>query len=344
MSLLRCLMPGLAISLVLSCTTELPAVDPGLLACTDDRPLASGEDPCPETHWCSEAACRPRLECETPGLGRPGCQDDPTRPSPTRCEAVFGARTAAVRCESGTHTATSARPADPDRCACPDGTRCVAFARSSPGDFPLFVLPEGGALPTGVLGITGEVEDRRLCARACSSEANCPPDHTCRPAAVLGGDLLAAVSGRHTIAVCYPNRLTSTSTTAPIVQPDPNGCLQPADCPVVGLDRPVCQYEVRLVADHPLVPAGPAWTERRALVARCISGGDSGLLNPGLGCELERASLCESGLCLDGRCAALCDPARPEVACERRRCIAREATRVLPDGRRIVDRVHVCER
>jgi hypothetical protein len=110
------------------------------------------------------------------------------------------------------------------------------------------------------------------------------------------------------------------------------------------VDRPVCQYEVREIADHPVTPAGLAWAGRRALVPRCLAGGDGGLLNPGLGCEVERAGLCESGLCLDGRCAALCDPAAPDVACLRRRCIERRATRPLPGGGEVSDLVHVCER
>lgn len=339
---------ALVLLLVAGCTAELPNVDPTQLACAADELLEDGDPPCPETHWCEVPACRPRLDCDLPGVSGGGCQGDPTQPSPSRCEPVFGPHTSAVRCESGVHTLTSTAPADPVVCDCPDGTHCVALASPAVNlEYPLFVLPEGGPLPAGVLGIEGEHLDRRRCLRACSSEAACPADHTCRPAAVLNDDLLAAPdTGRHTIAVCQPNVLVPTSTVTFSGQPDPQACLQPRDCPLASEGgRLACHARADRVQDHPHVPAGPAWGgDRWALISRCIDLGRR-LAAPGIGCDRGRGETCESGICYETKCAARCNPTEPEVVCgPGKACTSREVEQRLSDGRVVKDRLHICER
>ncbi|MCK6550761.1 hypothetical protein L6R52_33295 [Myxococcota bacterium] len=336
-----------AFSAPLACTTELPAIDPAKLACTSDTALPSGELPCPETHWCGpiEArvgaaivpeVCLPRLDCRVPLATRDGCDPEETREA--RCDAVINDETAAVRCFGGTHTTTSAIPADLDACDCPDGTYCVAFADDPavpPGDaFPLYLLPSGTALPVGRLGVRGEVPERRRCVRACGSEQDCPGAHTCRAAAVVTPGLLAEPSStRSTIGVCYPDFLTNTSTQAV-----PGACESDADCPVSASIEP-CRIVTRGVPDHPTVPAGAAWPSHSALEKRCGSE-SSTLQGEGRGCS--RSSDCISGACVSGKCAPTCAPGR-ERCFSNAPCEAVLVERTDGMGRAVEDRVFVCK-
>ena len=324
----------LGLLLASACSTEIPDVRPEAFACTSDGPDEGAESACPETHWCVNETpgeptgrCTPRFGCEDPEALRPGCTD-----GLFRCEPVFGGHSSAVRCESGVHTSTSVRPLDGE-CACPDGLHCVAFAETGLAGYPLFVLPRGARMPIGQLGVTGEIGDRRMCARACTSELDCSADHTCRPAAVVNGDLLADPSSRHTIAVCYPNRLVPTSTIVAFEQPDPTACRSAVEC---GMGP--CQFRAEIVADHATVPAGPAWPRAHvAMISRCVGGRQDSLTEDGRAC-LESVQ-CRSGACFDGRCKTPCDPERPRC---NTRCQSRELTRDVA-GVTVYDHTFLCD-
>ena len=310
--------------LLLGCTAELPNVDPLRFACEDDA-LFGGNTPCGSDGYCLEGLCAERLGCNLPS-GTPGCTGpaDPGIPiantDPTRCDAVLGASSVAVRCQSGVHTVSSTRPRDFDRCDCavdpavPEAEQllCATLA-GLPGDggYPLYVLPEGGPLPSAELGVADELDEARMCVRGCASDANCPASHTCRPAAVVNDNLLGGIDAqRQVLGVCYPNIVVPTSSTATVVQPDPDVCAKPQDC---GEDNDVVTCSLRIfdVPDHPETPIGEAWSERRAFVGRCINRGT--LLTEGTGCA-ESAASCASGVCFRGRCARICDPNEPPKA------------------------------
>lgn len=332
-----------------ACTTELPTVDFRNLACVDDEPLSDGTLPCPASHACVDGQCTPRLNCDR-SEERPGCE-----PDVNRCELTVSAEVSRVSCESGLYTETSTQAPDPVDCDCPlaspNDTRrleCVAMAGAPMnGAYPLFLLPDGGALPSDALGVPAEVPEWRWCVRPCSSEGSCPPDHTCRPAAVVDHGLLEDQGvGRRTAAVCYPNRLftltatTTTSSTAeapePPPEPDPELCLSAVDC----RDRPgqeACQYQLEPVMDHPFFPAGEAvWGTQRALLGRCVD--ESGKTPIGRGCVASNDTACVTGLCLETTCAQICDPVRPFDGC---RCTPIPATRRVDDVP-VTDLVHVC--
>ncbi len=229
-----------------------------------------------------------------------------------------------MRCEGGAATETSTRPADGLTCACPDGLHCVAYLDRADPAPDLRYLPEGGPAPGP------EIADRRMCVRACSEEGNCSADHTCRPAAVTRAD------GRlDAIAVCYPNVLTETSTTTRVVQPIPGVCRQDRDCG----PGSVCQVQLDVVPDHPVAPFGAAWGRRLAMVSRCASRTGLQLRDPPSACTL--GSECSTGVCAGGRCRVPCDPA-DVTSCGRRICRG-EVVERLADGRRVGDRVHICE-
>jgi hypothetical protein len=125
-------------------------------------------------------------------------------------------------------------------------------------------------------------------------------------------------STRSTIGVCYPDRLPNTATVAE--QPDPLQCLSNLDCGEGQNTRPKgrCQTVVVSIPDHPTVPAGPAWTHRRALIGRCTPVFGMGGMD-GAGCT--SSNQCNSGVCLNegghatNKCATLCDPQDPTAAC-----------------------------
>lgn len=292
-----------------ACTAELPRVDFAELACVDDAPLSEdGPLPCPATHHCVQGQCSPRLNC-TRGGSEDGCEREVTR-----CGLSSNEHVSSVACESGLYVLTSTKAPDPVDCACPAGSPgddepllCVAMAgRPTEGAYPLFVLPEGGALPSDALGVPAEVPEWRWCVIPCSSESSCPPDHTCRPAAVVTDNLLADQGeGRHTVGVCYPNRLfvpTSTVVEGP-EEPDPEVCLAGVDCADSPLGR-ACQYQIEEVPDHPFFPAGEAW-DQRAFMGRCRS--PSGLTPTGMGCPAGADATCVTGICNGNRCRRICD-------------------------------------
>lgn len=323
--------------LVGACTAELPAVEPERLACVDDATLPSGELQCPPEATCVDGHCRPRLDCRDPD--RRECT-----PDVTICEPVLRAETAAVRCASGVTSATVAVAPRSEGPRCPELTYEVAFAAGPPVDrFPLFLLPEGGPLPSGLAGVTGEVPEWRRCVLPCSSELNCPPAHTCRAAAVVTpGFLQASSSSRYTVGVCYPNRLepTRTSSKAPeALEPRPNACRQSIDCNRGGRSGQ-CRYDVEKLSDHPTAPAAAAWGDRYALYAQCTNLDPTSALEEFVGCE--RGDVCKSGICL-GRCARPCDPYRPSEGCGPRECVPRLAERSLGDGQVVQDWVYVCQ-
>jgi hypothetical protein len=321
----KALVPALA--LIAGCTVSLLDVSPERFACVDDTPIKGSELQCPEQDRCAHDACTPRLGCFEPDAELPGCKEG-TR----RCDLVTNPELAAVSCLSGIPTTTSAIPADPASCECPDGTYCVAWAAMTAtiakDAYPLFLLPRRSTtstvgpaipLPVGQLGIQGQNLSRTVCARVCSSELDCPGAHTCRAAAVVGSALLAdPKTTRSTIGVCYPDRLPNTATVAE--QPDPLECLSNLDCGEQQNTRPKgrCQTVVVPIPDHPTVPAGSAWTKRRALIPRCTPVFGMGGMD-GAGCTSSNS--CNSGVCLNeggmasNKCATLCDPQDASAVC-----------------------------
>lgn len=316
---------------------RLPEVDPSAFACVDDQPLEDGRFPCGASHWCVEGACAPRLGCGVVSTerGPAACNDpgaDPETDPIRRCEPVLTPEVAAVRCERGIATSTTARPEDPVACDCPDGLHCVAWiGLPDPDDPEEGFLPslDLRLLPSGGPRLPREVEAGRLCVRACSAEGNCPAAHTCRPALVERG---RPPGSRDTVAVCYPDIVPSTSTTSPAPQPLPRACLRDADC-----DDATCRYDVVRVPDHPAVALGEVW-DHGAVAAACGPGVDP---DPGQTCTVGRE--CASGICIRSRCRVPCDPASPAVPCRRRRCVAEAVARRTTD-RTVRDRVFVCER
>lgn len=315
-----------------ACSVELAPVAPERFACIEEAPASDGALPCPASHWCVEGACTPRLFCDVQDSGRRGCADEATR-----CEPVYTPFSSAVRCERGVHTSTSALAVGTS-CGCADGLHCVAFAEGRASTaYPLYVLPEGGALPTGTLGITGEVDEWRMCARACSSEANCPAAHTCRLAAVLDDPLLGdPTSARFTVGVCFPEQVV-TSTMAIESQPNPEACQAKSECTARD-PRSGCVYRVEDVADHPDAPMGASWANR-AIVGRCRTV-STGLAEPGIGCIAGQD--CKSGLCVGGSCAQPCNPFGSS-ACATARCNPRPVERTRSDGEEVVDTVFLCD-
>jgi hypothetical protein len=253
-----------------------------------------------------------------------------------------------VTCERGLYTVTSTRAPDPEACGCPfaspnDDARLLCVAMAGPpqaGGYPLFVLPEGGgALPSAALGVPAEVPEWRWCVRPCSSDASCPVDHTCRPAAVLGPALAEDQGvGRHTVGVCYPNRLFvgTSSVVAPPPEPDPAVCISGPGCQ----EQPgvsTCQYRPERTPDHPYFPAGAAWSERWSLVGRCVDRG--GLTPIGRGCTDGNAQACLTGICDGGFCARVCDPAQNDDP----GCLCGPAEVVRSAGEaRVRDLVNLC--
>ncbi len=337
-----------------ACTTELPRIDPGQFACVDDEPF-DGNFPCDGADYCFEGACTPRLSCNLE-TGTPGCAGpaDPSLgvpdPNATRCEVAANEQTVSMQCTPGFHTVTSTRPRDFASCDCAvdperpeeESLLCAALAGDPVnGGYPLYILPEGGELPNAALGVPAEIVEARMCVRACSTDANCPASHTCRPAAVVDAGLLADPTDiRRVIAVCYPNILTPTSSTAEAYQPDPLACAKPQDC---GEDNgpDTCSLRLEDTLDHPYSPLGEAWQNQRGFVGRCVN--KSGLVGAGIGCTPTTAN-CESGICFGGiggsRCAQICDPLDPPPGCGV--CRARTGRRVLPTGD-FLDLVHLCE-
>lgn len=318
---------------VAGCDAALPEVDPTRFACVDDREIGDGKLPCPEAQFCFEQQCTDRWSCDDRTDGNPGC-----RPDTTRCEPIFNARTSAARCLSGVHTSTTVIPDPVESCDCPDGLHCVAFAAGyDDGAYPLFMLPEGGPLPAAELGLAGERVERRRCVRACSSEINCPADHTCRPAVVVSEAVRLGVEPlRNTIGACYPNTLVDTSTTTPPEQPDPDACRQTADCEEPNRG---CRARLSAVRDHPdpRFPAGAALGGNDALLTRCetaVSGQSA--------CAVGEEVNCASGVCFDGRCSVLCDPQDPITACQNNTCRPTRVTRTRPDGTVATDDVFIC--
>ncbi len=324
-----------------ACTTEIPSVDFTQLACTDNAPLGDGLLPCPASHHCVDAQCTPRLNCT-----RPGEQDGCIR-EVQRCEASLQDLTASVACQSGLYAVTSTKAPDPVACNCPaasdsDDLRllCVAVAGAPTGGaYPLFVLPEGGALPSNALGVPAEIPDWRWCSIPCSSDVSCPVDHTCRPAAVVSDNLLAAQStGRQSLSVCYPNRLyvpTSSAAEAPL-EPDPDICMSDANCDQSS-GAQACQVQVEPVPDHPYFPLGEAWKDQRAFFGRCV---DKGRLTPfGMGCVEGSDATCVSGICNSTTCARNCDPdVNVDGLCA---CRPVDVVRQV-DEAAVLDSVHLC--
>lgn len=336
----RSMMGGAALLWLAACTAELPAVDYTKLACVDDAPLSEGGPlPCPASHHCVDGLCAPRLGCNR-GTTE-GCEREVTR-----CALSTNAHLSSVACESGLYVLTSTKAPDPVDCACPTASPgddepllCVAMAgRPVDGAYPLFVLPEGGPLPSDALGVPAEVPDWRWCVVPCSSEESCPTDHTCRPAAVVTEGLAEAQGdGRHTVGVCYPNRLhTATSTVeAGPEEPDPRLCISGPDCADSDEGR-ACQYQVEPVPDHPFFPAGEAW-DRRAFLGRCVPS--IGLTPVGRGCTAGSDATCITGICEDNRCGRICDPASndPDLCA----CGAFDVTR-FSAGAEVTDSIHLC--
>ena len=331
---------ALAALLLFACTTELPAVDPTLLACVDARAAADGLLQCPASHWCQAGACTPRLGCQEPDSSVPGCED-----GRRRCDLVTSDDSSAAACVSGLHTDTSTPVVDLDDCPCPDGLHCVALAdvrtASTPRALPLYHLPatlRPARLPAATLGAVGERSYGRLCVRACSSERDCGAGATCRATAVLAPSTLAGADlGRHTVGMCYPDILTTTTTLAEQLERDV--CRARSDCTVrLGQLNGDCVVRVDPVLDHPTRPAGSAWGERFALVPHCVSDPNGAL--DGLGCT-EDAS-CQSGVCVSRRCARLCDPSLSDSCGASQVCNQVEVQRDLTGGRTLYDRVFVC--
>ena len=327
--------------LAVACTTEIPEIDFERLACFDDAPIENGILPCSPDRRCSDQGqCVPRLDCAREGIDGCGGGVDPelSLEAPfSRCGVLFGPYTSSVQCESGVYTATSAVPVEPQVCDCAVGLAerllCVVLAGPPvEGAYGLFVLPEGGRFDHERFGAPKEVLAARRCVRPCSSDASCPAGHTCRPAAVARS---LSDSTRNTIGVCYPNRLVSTATTGPPFQPDPAGCEDSNDCEDQGAGL-TCQLQVVPTPDHPFAPLGETWSGRRALLGRCVDR--AGLVGPGLGCTLDQPQACRSGICMAGRCAALCRRPAPPPGCA---CRPFHVTRESPLGP-VSDVVHLC--
>jgi len=335
------------------CLAELDDVPTTSFACTDDAPAADGALQCPVTHRCADLQCTSRFACSAADGDKPACAPcgEALFPYPgecqimgsnRRCQLQIGEHTSAVACEALVHTVTSTTPKDPSRCECIDGTHCVALGQgASAGEGRgLFVFPPdagGKTLPVGALGITGEDPITRVCARACSGELDCPAGHTCRAAAVLQSALLADPNDtRHTVAVCYPDRLATLTSTSP-KQPDPKYCAEPTECP----GTEVCQAQAVVIPDHPTAPAGAAWGEHIALVQRCVPRGGMLLTPTGTGCNPD--TRCESGICFKAKCAQLCDPTIPEPCGQGRTCLHRNVERPRPGGQTpVVDHIWLC--
>jgi len=326
--------------LLSACQADLPDIPPERFACTVR--LRRSQLQCPQSHWCKDERCSPRLGCTEPLATEPACPD-----GVSRCEPELNGEVAAMSCEPGLYTLTSTTPIDPERCTCPEPFLCVAFAEGPTRDreaYPLFVLPPGDApvsLPSGSFGISGERTELRVCSRACSSELDCPAEHTCRAAAVIQSGLVDnPVSTRHTIGVCYPNRLM-TVTASSAAQPDQSFCADIGDCgPFLGRPVGVCQAQTILIPDHPTVPAGPAWGTRTAVIQRCVQQ-TGGLIPPGRGCT--RTDLCETGICFEFNCAILCNPEEIEPCTGNRACFPATVERQAPGGQAPQpDLIHIC--
>ena len=327
-----------------ACTADLPDVDPEQFACIDDSPLEDGIFQCPADFACRRELCVRRFGCFIEGEPLPGCEE-----FVNRCDLDLTDQTAAVRCEPGLHTTTSTLPEDPVECLCPDGTHCTVLAAVPDGEgnaaYPLYVLPPGVDLPVGQLGI--ETDGPRTCTRACAAELDCPANHTCRAAAVVGPGLLEEPSsGRSTIGVCMPELLL-TSTTSADGQVDRLACNSGFDCELErGRIDGACQVRVEQIPDHPNQPAGEAWTsgrrEARALRGRCIGEPSISLIMDGMGCT--ESETCRSGVCFNRRCATVCDPA--QEACSCRSFVVERVLRATMGGAetKIFDRLNLCAR
>lgn len=321
------------------CSTKLDEVDPGAFACDGDSPAADGQLPCPESHWCKDGACTPRLDCNIPNASRTGC--DPDRRCEVfnevaacfRCELRATPETAAVTCAPGVYTETSTRPRTLNPCDCSDDLTCVAYLAEGTREeaYPLIIIPPGGSLPAN----RAELEDRRICTRVCSTELDCPAGHTCRAAS-------AGIDARSTVGVCYPDllaRIAGTPTTAPpLEQPDALACKDHRDCGP-GSSEP-CRFRTAVIPDHPLVPAGAPWGQHYAIIARCTTG-QTGMRDADQGCTDDGE--CKSGLCALGRCARPCRPENPDACPSNRSCIDIPVTRNLPGSSVTVeDRAQIC--
>lgn len=338
----RALLWPLLLAAATGCSAKIEEIDPSKFACTDDLPLADGTLPCLERDWCLGQSCTPRLGCYIENGSHPGC--DPERrcedlrdvEACQRCDLHFNDQVAAVSCGPGVHTETSTRPADLTACDCPDGTACVAFSDGANSDaYPLYLLPPNTPAPTGRLGFTTDLPERRMCTRVCSSELDCPAAHTCRATVVVTASVLAdPTSARSTIGSCWPELLTSTSTQA-----DSDACFEHADC---SFGTEPCRFSTLIVPDHPRVPAKDAWGTRYALISRCSFDAGGTLKNADAGCTEDTE--CKSGLCARGRCARPCNPALGIEACpSNRACRDTPIERKIP-GRDVVyeDRAQIC--
>ncbi|MBI4815952.1 MAG: hypothetical protein HY791_06835 [Deltaproteobacteria bacterium] len=307
---------------------ELPTVDPASFACVPED-----VESCPSSHACVDESCFPRLGCFENDPTELGCD-----PSKNRCDLIVGETFARVACRSGTHLVdTSTAPIDREACSCLDGTVCATLATFS-SDWPLYVLkPSAGPASEQLssVGLTADLEETRWCVLPCGSERDCPGNHTCRAAAVVG-----TTADRGTVGVCYPDRLPTTSSIAS-AQLDPLFCASNTDCSEE-LGRPAgrCRVEVVDVHDHPARPAGQAWGVHRALTSRCDESSGGGLKPAGAGC-LDSAD-CISGACVNGRCAVLCDPDEPR-SCGAPACRAATVTRKTA-AQPIEDEIFVCGR
>lgn len=329
------------------CFSNVPVVDEIAFACLDDRANENGLLQCPASHWCYEGSCKPRLGCTAPWAERPACEE-----FVERCELSFSAEVAAVSCEPGVHTVTtSTRPSAIDTCDCPDGTWCVAYGEGLSStvaeSHPLIVLPPVQDFPVGKLGFKSERRGLRVCVRGCSGELDCPGAHTCRAAVVYDQSFaLNEDLGRHTLGVCYPDRIntqTATSSELPVLPklPDPDVCLAQSDCRDRQIAFEVCQIVVAVLPDHPTVPAGEGWGERMALVSRCVQPISGGLVVVDGGCD--EGSECESGICHNQRCVRLCDPSLIEPCPGGRSCNETQVLRpVRGDAREVRDRIWLC--
>lgn len=330
-----------------ACFAEVPAIEDTAFSCVDDLATESGNLQCPESHWCYQGSCKPRLGCSVPNAERPECEE-----FVTRCELVVTGTVSAVSCEPGVHTVTSTKPSTIDGCDCPDGTWCVAYDEALSNveeeSFGLFVLPGQQSFPDA-LGASKERRGLRVCARGCSGELDCTGGHTCRPAAVVTASLLSNPSEtRNTIGVCYPDKIvteTATSAELPVLplEPRPQVCLTQSDCRAREVAFELCQVRVAVIPDHPSVPAGSeAWGEHLALVSTCVTPISAGLTGVDKGCD--NGSECESGICHNGRCARLCDATLPEPCPGGRSCRNTQVSRpIRGDAQEVRDRIWLCQ-
>lgn len=338
---------ALLLALAGGCNAELPEIPAERFACDDDTALQDGSFPCPESHWCREGQCVPRLGCFEPDRSLPGCT-----PLERRCDLLTDPEISAVACLPGSHfVETSTRPPGIEACDCPDGTWCVTYAGGvDQGDaYPLYLLSptRGSTLPRSQLQLEAELPGARVCTHVCSSELDCPGGHTCRAAAVVNdGFLEDPTTSRHTVGVCFPELVLTSSLAQD--QPDPEACLSIDHCKAeLGRTEGVCQSEASVIPDHPRNPIGPAWGTRLALRSHCTKIGTA--RGPGLGCS--RHEECSSGVCSDGRCALLCDPTQSGFCVDNpgqnqggaEACRAVEVERALPgEGETVRDRVYIC--